>query len=45
MHSIAVLGIWTLECLFVIGTVGSAVVILLSFVEDARVLFGKDEEA
>ena len=32
-----------LEVLFFIGLAGSAVVILISFIEDGRELFGKDE--
>lgn len=33
----------TLEVLFFTGLVGSAVVVLISFVEDGRELFGKKE--
>jgi hypothetical protein len=32
-----------LEVMFFIGLAGSAVVVLISFVEDGRELFGKDE--
>ena len=31
-----------LETLFFVGLVGSAVVVLISFVEDGKELFGKD---
>ena len=32
-----------LEGMFFVGLVGSAVVVLISFVEDGKELFGKDE--
>ena len=32
-----------LEVMFFVGLVGSAVVVLISFVEDGKELFGKDE--
>ena len=32
-----------LEAMFFVGLVGSAVVLLISFVEDGKELFGKDE--
>ena len=32
-----------LEAMFFVGLMGSAVVVLISFVEDGRELFGKDE--
>jgi hypothetical protein len=32
-----------LEIMFFVGLAGSAVVVLISFVEDGRELFGKDE--
>jgi hypothetical protein len=41
-----VLGIFAmrvLEVMFFVGLVGSAVVVLISFVEDGKELFGKDE--
>lgn len=41
MH-IAVLAMRTLEVLFFCGLVGSAVVVLISFVEDAKELFGEE---
>ena len=39
---LAILGMRLLEVLFFIGIVGSAVVVILSFVEDWKELFGKD---
>lgn len=41
--SLALFGMRTLEVLFFTGLVGSAVVVLISFVEDGRELFGKKE--
>jgi len=32
-----------LEVMFFVGLVGSAVVVIISFVEDGKELFGKDE--
>jgi hypothetical protein len=40
--SIAVLFIRVLEFMFFIGLAGSAVVILISFFEDGKELFGED---
>ena len=40
--SLAILGMRTLEVLFFAGLVGSAIVVVISFVEDARELFGED---
>ena len=37
-----VIAIRLLEFMFFIGLVGSAVVVLISFVEDGKELFGKD---
>jgi hypothetical protein len=34
-----------MEFVFFAGLVGSAVVVLISFVEDGRELFGKDDDA
>jgi hypothetical protein len=34
-----------MEFVFFAGLVGSAVVVLISFVEDGKELFGKDDEA
>jgi hypothetical protein len=40
---LAVVAIRVLEVMFFVGLVGSAVVVLISFVEDGKELFGKDE--
>jgi len=37
-----IIGMRVLEVLFFTGLVGSAVVVLISFVEDGKELFGKD---
>ena len=42
MFSIAVLAMKILEAMFFVGLVGSTVVVLISFVEDAKELFGED---
>ncbi len=39
---LAVLGIRILEAMFFLGLVGSAIVVLISFFEDGKELFGKD---
>jgi hypothetical protein len=39
---LALLGMKLLEWMFFVGLVGSAVVVLISFVEDGKELFGKD---
>jgi hypothetical protein len=39
---LALLGMKILEVLFFAGLAGSAVVVLISFVEDGKELFGKD---
>lgn len=39
---VAILAIRVLELMFFVGLVGSAVVVLISFVEDAKELFDKD---
>ena len=39
---LAVAAIRVLEGMFFLGMIGSAVVILISFVEDGKELFGKD---
>ena len=36
------LAMWILEAMFFVGLVGSTIVILISFVEDAKELFGED---
>jgi len=40
---IAMLAMKLLEIVFFVGLVGSSVVVLISFVEDGKELFGKDE--
>jgi hypothetical protein len=40
----AVFAIRLLTCMFFVGLVGSTVVVLISFVEDGKELFGKDEK-
>ena len=42
MH-IATIAMRVLEAMFFAGLVGSSVVVLISFVEDGKELFGKDE--
>jgi hypothetical protein len=39
---LAVAAIRVLEVMFFLGMIGSAVVVLISFVEDGKELFGKD---
>ena len=39
---LAVLAIRALEGMFLLGLAGSAIVVIISFVEDAQELFGKD---
>jgi hypothetical protein len=39
---LAVVAMRILEAMFFLGLVGSAVVVLISFVEDGKELFGKD---
>jgi hypothetical protein len=41
---IAVIGMRLLEVLFFVGLAGSTVVVLISFIEDGKELFGKDEK-
>jgi hypothetical protein len=38
----ATFAIYVLEGLFFVGLAGSAVVVLISFIEDGKELFGKD---
>ena len=40
--SLAIAAIRILEAMFFLGLVGSAVVVLISFFEDGKELFGKD---
>ena len=42
--ALARFGIYVLEALFFFGLAGSSVVVLISFFEDGRELFGDDEE-
>ena len=39
---IAQLAMWVLEAMFFVGLAGSTIVVLISFVEDAKELFGED---
>ena len=39
---IAQLGMWILEAMFFVGLVGSTIVVLISFIEDGKELFGED---
>lgn len=41
MH-LAILGMRILEVMFFIGLAGSAIVVLISFIEDAKELFGEE---
>jgi hypothetical protein len=40
---LAIFAMRVLEVMFFVGLVGSAVVVLISFIEDGKELFGKDE--
>jgi hypothetical protein len=40
---LAMIAMRVLEVMFFVGLVGSSVVVLISFVEDGKELFGKDE--
>lgn len=40
---VAMFGMKLLEVMFFIGLAGSAIVVLISFIEDGKELFGKDE--
>jgi hypothetical protein len=40
---LAILVIRILEAMFFLGLIGSSVVVIISFVEDGKELFGKDE--
>jgi hypothetical protein len=41
---IAIFAMRTLELMFFVGLAGSTVVVLISFIEDGKELFGKDED-
>jgi hypothetical protein len=43
--ALGVFAIRLMELLFFVGLVGSAVVVLISFIEDGRELFGKDDDS
>ncbi len=43
MRWLATFGVTVLEIVFVAGIIGSAIVIILTAVEDLRTMFGKDE--
>jgi hypothetical protein len=43
LMAIAVLAMRVLEVMFFVGLVGSSVVVIISFIEDGKELFGKDE--
>jgi hypothetical protein len=40
---VGILAMRLLEAMFFVGLAGSAIVVLISFIEDGRELFGKDE--
>jgi hypothetical protein len=40
---VAIFSMRVLEVMFFVGLAGSAVVVLISFIEDGKELFGKDE--
>jgi hypothetical protein len=42
MLSLAILGMRILEGMFFVGLVGSAIVVIISFIEDAKELVGED---
>ena len=42
MIHLAIFGMRLLEVMFFVGLAGSTVVILISFIEDGKELFGKD---
>ena len=42
MLHIAILGMRLIEAMFFVGLVGSTIVVLISFIEDAKELFGED---
>jgi len=43
MQQFAIIVMKVLEVMFFVGLAGSSVVVLISFVEDGKELFGKDE--
>lgn len=42
MMQLAILGMRLLEVMFFVGLAGSTIVILISFIEDGKELFGED---
>ncbi len=42
--SIAIFAMRLLELMFFVGLAGSTIVVLISFIEDGKELFGKDED-
>ena len=40
---VAIFAMRVLEVMFFVGLVGSSVVVIISFIEDGKELFGKDE--
>lgn len=40
--SLAIIGMRVLEAMFFLGMAGSAVVVVISFIDDAKALFEKD---
>ncbi len=43
MHQLAIFAMHVLEVMFFVGLAGSTIVVLISFAEDGKELFGKDE--
>ena len=43
MQQFAIIAMKVLEVMFFVGLAGSSVVVLISFAEDGKELFGKDE--
>lgn len=43
MHQLGVIFVWTVTGMFMLGLVGSAVVVMISFVEDFRELYHRDD--
>jgi hypothetical protein len=41
--ALALIGMKILEVMFFVGLAGSSIVVLISFIEDGKELFGKDE--
>jgi hypothetical protein len=41
---LAIFAMRLIEAMFFVGLVGSSIVVLISFVEDGKELFGKDEK-